>query len=100
MTGYRIASFVSLLLTGLLLGLLALFTGVGTLFFDDPHASYSGFLAFMGCLALSVVVVAVVCRFGARLLHRSGLARAAVAVAVAPALFVVLGTVWLFLPIH
>ncbi len=100
MTGYRLASFVSLLVTGLVLGLLALFTIAGTLFFDDPHASYAAFLGFMGRLALSVVVVAVACRFGAQLLYRRGLARAAVALALAPALFVVLGAAWLFLPIH
>ena len=102
MTGYRLASFVSLLVTGLVLGLLALFTIAGTLFFDDPHASYAAFLGFMGRLALSVVVVAVAvaCRFGAQLLYRRGLARAAVALALAPALFVVLGAGWLFLPIH
>ncbi len=100
MTGYRLASLVSLLITGLVLALLALFTVAGTLFFDDPHASYSSFLAFMGRLALSVAAAAVVCRIGAHLLHRSGLVRAAVAVALAPALFVVLGTAWLFLPIR
>ncbi len=100
MTGYRLASLVSLLIAGLALGLLALFTGAGTLFFDDPHASYAAFLGFMERLGLAVFVAALVCRIGAYVLHRSGWTRAAVAVALGPALFVILGAVWLLLPIH
>ena len=80
------------------LGCLALALVVGTLFFDDPHASYPDFLAWLEYHALVVTVVALLSRLGALLLRRSGLARAGVVVALFPAIFVVAGTIYTFIP--
>ena len=98
MTGYRLANFASLLLTASALGALGLGYGVGSLFFDDPHASYSDFTAWIGGHALAVLVVAILCRIAARLLSRMGRMTPATAVALLPALFVVMGTIYVLIP--
>ena len=88
--GLRIAVRASLLCAGSALALLAAGVVVGSLFFDDPHASYADFLAWFRGPALTVAVATGSCLLVARWLSGRGHNAAAVAFAACP-VFVILG---------
>ena len=78
----KTATIITLIGATLTLGAILCVLTLGTMFFDDPHASYSDFVAGLGRFALVLIVTTAVCLTVGQLLSRSGYTR--------PALFVVL----------
>ncbi len=57
---------------------------LGTMFFDDPHASYSDFVAGLGRIALVLIVTTAACLMVGQLLSRSGDTRPALVLVLLP----------------
>lgn len=68
---------------------------MGTLFFDDPNASYPAFLAWFMGPALTVVVATGACLLAAWGLSRRGRRSAATAFAACPVFIILGGAVYL-----
>ena len=91
----RFAVWASLGCAGLALASLAAGLVMGTLFFDDPHASYPAFVAWFKGPAVTVVVATGTCLMAAWWLSHRGRRSAAIALAACPVFIILGGMVYL-----
>ena len=80
----KTATIITLIGATLTLGAIVCVLILGTMFFDDPHASYSDSVAGLGRFALVLVVTTAVCLTVGQLLSRSGHTRPALVGALLP----------------